>query len=173
MVEVVLYEIKPKFHSLPIKDNFIARIGLWDKRTFEINYDTIVDLIGYIETPRIRKNLPTKFIKEAEYSINRWIDAIEGKTEDGIAISQDEAIKDIYELLYIEYPEVKRKFRECMRRRNGRLDNKGKTKWEVRRISIARKKGAKTREQNKSAAKENNTSKLSSIIQSLMSKSSI
>lgn len=166
-----MYEIKLMFHSLPITENLIARYRLEDERTFEINAATIIDLISYIDTPRIRKNLPTKFIKDAEYFIDWWFDAIEGKTVNGITISQDEAIKDIYELLYIEYPKIKRKFRECMRRRYERLNSKGKTKWEVRRISIARKKGAKTRKSNQSAIEESCTSQLNLRAKTLLSKS--
>lgn len=122
-------QIKIKLYDLVIDETFLPRRRLDDKRTKEINQEVILDLANYIETNRIRRTLPNDFIERIESYLEEFLDRV----IDGDIISSRLALDDIYECLYLDYPDVKRKFFECVRRRRERLTSSGETKIEARR----------------------------------------
>lgn len=125
-------------------DLWMEEITLCDDRTRDIDLQVLEEINYYVKTPRVRRKLDASFVDRFEFFLDELIDA---SSEDKID-TYIQTMKMIYELLYLEYPDIKRKFYECMRKRKSRLDEKGRTKWEVRRKSIAMKKGAVTKKKN-------------------------
>lgn len=162
-----MHEIKINLKRLKVDYRLIARLQLEDGRTKELCIQTIAKLTDYCETPRIRKNLPENFILHFDCTVDDLIFKLDGGDNPG---NIEEELENLYTLLYIQYPEVHRKFKECLRRRSERLNDKGQTKWEARRISKARKKGAETRKANSEESKELRSDRLAHLAHSIMNK---
>jgi len=120
-------------------------IEIEDTRIKALTPNDIRNLCTYVETPRIRKNIPQDFLDTLEECAISLFKELE---ETGYTHEADIATRAIYELLHIEYPKINRNFRECMRKRNKRICPSGRTKWEERKVTISRKKATVTRTSN-------------------------
>jgi hypothetical protein len=126
---MIKYKVKVDLVHEFDKSQLWTEYKLQDKRANQFDLKLIVELLEYVGTYRIRRNLELGFIKEFEEGCEELIAA---------RIKEDPKeyklqMELIYELVYIHYPEVRRKFLECLIKRRNRLDEQGRTKVEVNR----------------------------------------
>lgn len=140
------YGVKLEFNRKLDKRTLLDVVTLNDGRTRTIDISFLLEFLDYAETPRILKKLDKTFWKHFEFSVNELVDHIE---QENHAKCREE-FEYLYELFYIDYPDIKRRFLEAMRRRKERLVG-GIPKVEANRQMRRKKQQARQLQDNKEA----------------------